>query len=123
MADVMRIQDGVPNIINFSPRPGFEDAGAQRVSRHITLDGTLYQYIWGNKEQYAIPLNNISESDKDQFETWWEAGTELTFYHNYTDYPSQTNVVRIVNESKPLRMMSPHWNNVYEGELILRQSS
>lgn len=123
MADLMRIQDSVPNVIDFAPAPGYDDTGDIRASRNVTLDGTLYIYIWGTKKRWEVPVNGVSEADKIRIESWHEAGTELTFYPNYADYPSQTTVVRIVNADHPLQMQMPFFNDLYEGTLILRQSS
>ena len=117
----MRLRDN-GNIVDFSPREGFEAPEDVREVLHYAMDGTPYRYKFGQKKRYEIPVNNISSSDKSDIESWWENKTELTFHPDYENSPGTTVDVIIVNERHPLRMMYPRWADIYEGTLILHET-
>jgi len=116
----MSLTDGV-DTVNFSPREGYEVPEERKRSIHRTLDDTLYIYEWGHKGRYEIPVFNISSTDKEHIETWWQGMTKLTFVPDKINAPGTSISVRIINEDKPLQMIYPKWADIYEGNLILRQ--
>ena len=121
MADVMRLTDAI-NTVDFSPlfepfRPDFYDRVVQ-----TALSGKLYVYDWSTKSRYEVSISDISSANASIINNWAQNATSLTFYPNYTQYPSQTITVKIINDTRPLQMMQPGWNVKYEGTLMIQET-
>lgn len=79
----------------------------------------FYQYdIW---LAYSFNINNINVTNYGYIVSWWQNGTKLKFFPDYSDSPDYYITVRIINDTCPLSMMFPYWREIYEGELQLRE--
>lgn len=106
--------------VDFDPGKGYDAPDDLEVTQVKALDGTLYSYTRYHKEQYEVPLDEISSSDAALINGWWEDKEEVTFYPDYASYPAVTVSVKIINAEKPMQHDYPNWD-LYAGELILRE--
>lgn len=125
MAEVMQFTDG-STTIQLSPlvdpnyeRPDSRDRG------YFQPDAGYRQY-WdtGGGQKHSIGLNNVSKTNADQLNTWWQSLTILTFTPDLTGAPGTTIHVRVINEQKPIQMWFPTgWQTKYQGTLVVQEVS
>lgn len=109
------------NEVEFSPLVGYDIAEDRSRSIIRSRSGVLFINEWGSKNSYSIPVTNISTADGLQINTWWQNMTTLTFTPDLA-LPAQTVSVKIINETRPLQMLSAaYWKDKYTGTLELRQ--
>lgn len=71
-------------------------------SKHTAADGTAYLYQWSEKRRWVVGFYSISKPDYLQIVSWWQSATELDFYPDLENAPTQSHNVTIVNEDRPL---------------------
>jgi hypothetical protein len=119
--DVMRISSG-GNAVLLSPLPGYYIPDLYVREIHLALDGTLYQYEFGNKLRWEIPVNNISPADAVLINMWWEENVEISFHNDMANTPSASYSVYCANQTRPLDpMFGVGWQIKYEGTIILQE--
>lgn len=109
--------------ISFTPLvDGYIQGRIQETSRWRSASGKLYSYqFYTDKSHYEVPVIITTKADADQINTWAKDNTELTFYYDLTNEPTETNTVHIVNEDDPLQIMPYKWESRYEGVIILEE--
>lgn len=118
---IMRLTDG-STTIDFDPGFGYTlpDDFEEAVLR--TLNGKEYRYPFYHSKRWEIPLKYLVKSKADQFNTWRQNNTELTFYPDYENAPATSYSVRIQNATNPLaKMDEPTFDTYYSGTLILQE--
>ena len=118
MAGTMRLTDGV-NTIDFSPILGYVSPFARRESVNVTLSGKRFTHKWNMKERHDVPLINVSQADRDQYLTWWDAKTELTYTPDQDGAPGTTFTVKLMNPSFPFRLFNLASFETYRGTLVI----
>lgn len=109
--------------VDFSPLvAGYIEDVIQDTPRHRSKSNKLYSYQFAtDKWRYEIPVVITTAADAVQINTWAKDNTALTFYYDYTNEPTMTKTVLIVNEGDPLQMTAYKWEDRYQGIIILEE--
>jgi len=118
MAGTMRLTDG-GNTIDFSPILGYSLPYARREAVNTTLSGKRFTHKWNMKERHDVPLINVSQADRDQFFTWWDAKTELTYTPDFDAAPGITVTVKLMGDTFLLQLFNPASFVLFAGTLII----
>ncbi len=118
MAGQMRLTDGV-DTITFSPILGYELPYARREAVNITISGKSFVHKWNMKELHEPPLINVSQASRDQFFTWWDEKTELTFTPDFDGAPGTTITAKLMGDEFPFQLFNPASFDTYRGTLII----
>ena len=119
---LVRLTDDVNNV-DFDPGYGYDIPGRKKRVIDESLDGTVYQYDYADKQRYDVPVNNMLKADADRVNNWWDNKTKITYYWDYENYPAEHFDVYILSEEKPLQMVVPFWDDKYSGVLVLADAS
>lgn len=125
MAGTMRLVAG-GTTKDFSPllNPAYHRPDDRDRQFFQAADGGRYYYDYGGKEDHIISLNDVSKADADQFNTWWQNRTMLTFSPDHDAAPGTTIYVKILNEQRPFQMFFPTgWQDRYNGTMELHEVS
>lgn len=108
--------------IDFGAGPGFVQPKIPDRANHRTGDGTLYSYdFYTPKKRWEVPITDMGKTDADNINSWWENNYTCTFYPDYTNDPGTSYSVKIVNKEQPLQYIFPHWDEHFQGKLILEE--
>lgn len=124
MANQMKLVAG-GTTIEFSPllSPDYEQPDDRDRKFFEADDGTRYYSDYGKMGKYSPALNNISKTDADQINTWWQNSTMMTFTADLQGAPATTIFVRLLNEQRPIQMWYPGWQAKYTGLLNIHEVS
>ena len=124
MAERMRLTDG-SDTVDFSPlidkykRPDNRDRGYFEAP-----DGTRQLWDAGGAQEHSIALNDLSKTDADQLNTWWDNLTILTHTPDLTGASGTTVYARLTNKQKPFQMwFGTGWKEKYEGTITIQEVS
>lgn len=118
MAGNIRWTDG-GNTITLSPILGYVSPYRRRESVNVTLSGKTFTHKWSQKLRENVPLVNVSAANRNQFYTWWNAKTELTYTPDLDGAPGTTYTVKLMDDSFPLQLFNLAVFNTYAGTLIV----
>lgn len=118
MAGTMRLTDG-GTTIDFSPILGYDSPYARREVVNITLSGKRYTHKWNQKERHDVPIINISQANRDQYYTWWDAKTELTFTPDLDGAPGTTITAKLMSPDFSFQLFRLKSFNTYAGTLVI----
>lgn len=117
----MRLTDGITTI-DFSPEAGYVKPDAFDTVRHSAISGKEYSYKFSKKRYWEVPLADIPIADATTINDWRDNLAQLTFYDDMINVPSISYTVRLHNDEKPLSTFGiPHWEDKFNGTLILRE--
>jgi len=110
--------------VDFGPGEGFDAPKLPDRVRERAKDGTLYSYdFYTPKGKWIVPITDMSETDADNVNDWWEKNRTCSFYPDYTNDTATSYSVKITNDEQPLfyRYLSK-WNSDFSGTLILEET-
>lgn len=120
MAGNVRFTDG-GDTIDISPILGWTSPYARREAVNVTLSGNVKTHKWSQKLLESVPFTNVSSADRDQFYTWWNAKTDLTYTPDQDGAPGVTYTCKLMGDEFPLQLFNPASTTVYAGVLIVRE--
>lgn len=120
MAGNVRWTDG-GDTITLSPILGYVSPYARRESVNATLSGKTFVHKWNQKLREDVPLINVSAANRDQFYTWWNAKTELTYTPDFDGAPGTTYTAKLMGDDFPLQLFNPKSFDTYRGTIIVRE--
>lgn len=118
MAGNVRWTDG-GDTITLSPVLGYVSPYARRESVNVTLSGKRKVHKWNQKLREDVPLVNVSQADRDQFYTWWDSKTELTYTPDQDGAPGTTYPAKLMGDAFPLQLWRLKDFDTYAGTLVV----
>jgi len=118
MAGNVRFTDG-GTTITLSPILGFILPYRRREAVNTTLSGKTFVNKWNQKERYDVPFINVSQSDRNQFFTWWDSKTELTFTPDQDGAPGTTITAKLMGDDFPFQLWNLKAFDTYAGTLVV----
>lgn len=118
MAGNIRWTDG-GNTITLSPILGYDSPYRRRESVNTTLSGKTFVHTWSQKLLETVPLINVSAADRDQFFSWWDAKTELTYTPDFDGAPGTTFTAKLMGDEFALQLFILNNFAAYAGSLVV----
>lgn len=109
--------------IEFDPAQGYIAPMILDVSHHRAASGKGLSYKWWKKLRCEVPLDRIAKAMAEQFNSWWETLTPLTYTPDQINAPTTTYTVLLKNDVAPVSEMQPAtFATHYTGILILEET-
>jgi len=104
------------NSVSFDPEFDFKQPDEKIQSQHRTKSGALFQYRWGEFNNFNFTMMYVNSADALAINLWWRNNTQLLFMDENTTAVSS---VIIMNKKMPLSERIKPYSDQFRGQIKL----
>jgi len=103
--------------VEVMPEYDFKCVCKKLETQHRTTNGRKFVYKWGQYYSASMSLRWVSQTDKEQLNTWWSENTKLMWYP--TSDATQVESVIFANNEAPIGGVEKPYVDLFKGKLQL----